>query len=123
VTRLKLSNPEQAAVFSAAAGFGENFFGSGQLYALVEQYQSDRGLDATTTEVEIFLRDGQRFKVESVRVASRYLVFYSEDDEHVCVPYSEVVKVRIARRAKPIQRQTGFTVERLDEPASTSSIR
>jgi hypothetical protein len=49
--------------------------------------------------------------VTHVRVAKRYVVFYTERDEHVCVPLAEVAQMRVGRRTKPRERQTGFTVE------------
>jgi hypothetical protein len=117
--RVLFDTAEEMAAFSAAVGFGEDFFGSGQLYKLVEQYKTERGLTPETTEVEVWLRDGEHFLVEAVRVAARYLVFYTEFDEHICVPHAEVAKVRIARRAKATSRgQPGFTIELLDESES-----
>jgi hypothetical protein len=65
----------------------------------------------------------KHFLVEAVRVATRYVVFYTETGEHVCVPQPEVTKVRIGPRVKPRrQPPTGFSadfsVERIDKPES-----
>ena len=107
---------------SAALGFGEDFFGSDQLTALVQQYTASRGLDQSTAQVEVTLRDGESFIASHVRVATGFVVFHTEQDEHVCVPHGEVVKVRIGPRTTPLgERQTGFSVGRVDERADRAS--
>ena len=120
--RVPFKTHDEAASFAAAVGFGKSFFGSGQLAALVDQYKSERNLDTATAAVEVSLQDRSTFFVSHVRVAHHFVVFYTEDDEHICVPYDQVAKVRIGRRTKPSPaRQMGFAVEVLEEPDDSSS--
>jgi len=118
--RLSFQTHEEAAAFAQAIGFGEDFFGSGRLTLLVEQYKTDRQLDAVA--VEVVLRDETRFLAALVQVAQRYLVFHTQDRTLVCVPPGEVARVTVRPRTpRESGGQPGFSVERIDDPPAAES--
>jgi hypothetical protein len=112
---------EQLAAFSAAIGFGEDFFGSGQLTRFVDEYRAKHGLEPSETAVTVRLRSGGEFSPSNVLAAMEWLRFETEDEEWLFVPRTEVVEVRVSKlRAGRHPVVTGFTSERFVSPPDDS---
>jgi hypothetical protein len=103
---------------SHPGGFDRETFG--QVPDIIAEYATHRDLDYTRMVVNAVLRDGRSVALASARVALTYVILFSEEDEMIFVPYSEIRRIETKRRARPMPEKErppiGFWVERVDEP-------
>jgi hypothetical protein len=81
---------------------------------ILGEYQQHRELDAATSIVLLELRDGRQLPITGVRAAVTWAAWFTEADEMVLVPYSEIVTITVQRRPPNIptpKNPVGFTGE------------
>ena len=86
----------------------------------VREYAAHRGLQANTADLQVTaeLADRTAIYFTAWRAGDGWIVFFTEDDEMVTVPYDAITKVSVRSRLEPLEeparRPVGFAA--VDDP-------